>query len=68
MTAIFRPSANLAATLALAFVAALLVFGVGWWWAWPGVDGLNVQYVVSPGTAGVRWRSPHHAISRRRVA
>src|ERR1700677_5174569 len=38
MTAIFRPSANLAATLALAFVAALLVFGIGWWWAWPRVD------------------------------
>ena len=32
MAAIFRPSANLAATLSLLGMAALLVGGHGWWW------------------------------------
>ncbi|MGO4834640.1 cytochrome c3 family protein, partial [Rhizobiaceae sp. 2RAB30] len=32
---VFRPAANLAATLALLSVASLVVSGAAWWWLWP---------------------------------
>ena len=38
MAAIFRPRANMAATLILLGIAALTVGGVVWWWEWPRVD------------------------------
>ena len=38
MTAIFRSSANLAATLTLLILAGLFVGGIGWWWLWPRTD------------------------------
>ena len=38
MTAIFRSSANLAATLTLLILAGLFVAGIGWWWLWPRTD------------------------------
>ena len=38
MVAIFRPSANLAATLGVLGVAALLAGAIGWWGFWPRSD------------------------------
>src|ERR1700749_3952853 len=38
MAAIFRPSANLAATVTLLIVAALVVAFLVGWWVWPRTD------------------------------
>ena len=38
MVAIFRPSANVAATVTLLGMTALFVGGIGWWWMWPRTD------------------------------
>lgn len=38
MAAIFRPRANLMASLALSSIAGLIVAGVGWWGFWPRTD------------------------------
>ena len=51
MGAIFKPSANLAATLSLLGLPVLVMCGVGWWWLWPRTDYVrhvrwNVQQPV----------------------
>ncbi len=38
MAAIFKPTANLAATVTLLAVAAAFAGGIGWWWLWPRMD------------------------------
>lgn len=44
MAAVFRPAANLAATLALLSVASLVVIGVAWWWLWPRTNYARRTY------------------------
>jgi hypothetical protein len=49
--AIFQPSANLFAKLAMLGVAGLVCGGLGWWWAWPRTDyvrrvGFTIQQPV----------------------
>lgn len=38
MAAIFRPSANLAAAVAMLAALLLVIGGIGWWWLWPRTD------------------------------
>lgn len=38
MAAIFRPSANLAAAVAMLAALSLVIGGIGWWWLWPRTD------------------------------
>ena len=58
MAAIFRPSANLAATLILLGMAALFVAGVGWWWVWPRTD--YMRHVRWPVSQPVPFSHEHH--------
>ena len=47
MAAIFTPTANLFATLAVVFVLAMPTAGVAWWWLWPRTDYVrNVGFTV----------------------
>jgi Cytochrome c7 and related cytochrome c len=48
MAALFRPAANLAATLVLLIVAALVIGGVAWWWFWPRTNyARHVYWTIS---------------------
>jgi hypothetical protein len=38
MAAIFRPTANIATQVVIVGLAALIVGGIAWWWAWPRMD------------------------------
>ena len=58
MAAIFRPSANLAATLVFLGAAALLVGGVAWWWIWPRTD--YMRHIRWPVHQPVPFSHEHH--------
>jgi hypothetical protein len=48
MAAIFRPSANLAATLTVVALLGLLALGISWWWASPFVDwASHIRWTVA---------------------
>jgi len=48
MAALFRPAANLAATLALLLVAAFAVSGIAWWWLWSRTNyARHVYWTIS---------------------
>jgi Cytochrome c7 and related cytochrome c len=38
MSAIFRPSANIATQVLMIGLGALILGGIAWWWAWPQTD------------------------------
>src|SRR5665213_1889365 len=58
MAAIFKPSANLAATLTLLGVLALGLGGVGWWWLWPRTN--FVRHILWPVDQPVPFSHEHH--------
>lgn len=58
MAAIFKPSANIAATSTLLAMLSLGVGGIGWWWLWPRTD--YVRNVLWPVHQPVPFSHQHH--------
>lgn len=58
MAALFRPAANLAATLALLLVVALALGGIAVWWFWPRTD--YARHVDWPIVQPVPFSHEHH--------
>jgi Cytochrome c7 and related cytochrome c len=58
MAAIFRPSANLWATLTLSVIAGLAVLGIGWWFFFPRTN--YARHVDWPVEQPVPFSHEHH--------
>src|ERR1700712_1729303 len=58
MAAIFRPSANLAATVTLLLAAALVLALLVGWWVWPRTD--YARHILWPVQQPVPFSHEHH--------